>query len=122
MTDTPQEKPAPLHGWLLLGALLPVADLLMMLLRPALIPPWLHPAALLSALAVAAALYWHGRRCQRLALQLQDGINALDEGFALFDADDRLVMLNEAYRRLYPRLSQDWQPGVRPSAFTPCLV
>ena len=33
---------------------------------------------------------------------LQDAVESLPEGFALFDADDRLVVCNAQYRRLYP--------------------
>jgi diguanylate cyclase (GGDEF)-like protein len=33
---------------------------------------------------------------------LDDAIEALPEGFALFDADDRLVLCNQRYRELYP--------------------
>lgn len=43
---------------------------------------------------------------QEAALQarelLQDAVESLPEGFALFDADDRLVVCNAQYRRLYP--------------------
>ena len=33
---------------------------------------------------------------------LQDAVESLTEGFALFDADDRLVVFNTQYRKLYP--------------------
>ena len=38
--------------------------------------------------------------------QLRDAIEALNDGFALYDADDRLVTCNERYREFY-RLSAD---------------
>ena len=34
--------------------------------------------------------------------QLADAIESISEGFVLFDADDRYVLTNENYRRLYP--------------------
>ncbi len=43
--------------------------------------------------------------------RLLTAIDALDEGFVLFDADDRLVICNERYRQFYPRSSQLMVPG-----------
>ena len=42
---------------------------------------------------------------------LQDAIESLPEGFALFDADDRLVVCNAQYRRLYPISAPMIVPG-----------
>lgn len=42
---------------------------------------------------------------------LQDAIESLPEGFALFDADDRLVVCNVQYRRLYPISAPMIVPG-----------
>lgn len=42
---------------------------------------------------------------------LQDAMEALPEGFALFDADDRLVVCNAQYRRLYPISAPMIVPG-----------
>lgn len=42
---------------------------------------------------------------------LQDAIESLPEGFALFDADDRLVVCNAQYRRLYPISAPMIAPG-----------
>ncbi|MBK8159822.1 MAG: PAS-domain containing protein [Rhodospirillaceae bacterium] len=35
---------------------------------------------------------------KRIGQRLQDAINALSDGFALFDAEDRLIVCNEAFR------------------------
>lgn len=52
---------------------------------------------------------------QEAALQarqlLQDAVESLPEGFALFDADDRLVVCNAQYRRLYPISAPMIVPG-----------
>ena len=45
------------------------------------------------------------------ARRVVDAIEALQEGFALFDADDRLVICNEQYRRLFPLIDQLIGPG-----------
>lgn len=43
--------------------------------------------------------------------QMQDAIEALSDGFALYDADDRLVLCNERYRALYRESAPAIQPG-----------
>jgi signal transduction histidine kinase len=43
----------------------------------------------------------------------QDAVEALQEGFALFDADDRLVLCNENYRTLFPLIDDLIRPGAR---------
>jgi diguanylate cyclase (GGDEF)-like protein len=42
---------------------------------------------------------------------LVDAIEALPEGFALYDADDRLVLCNERYRELYSATAPAMTPG-----------
>ena len=43
--------------------------------------------------------------------QLQIAIEALPDGFVLYDADDRLVFCNERYRALYPESAAAMVPG-----------
>ena len=38
---------------------------------------------------------------ERAQIQLIEAVNAISEGFVLFDADDRLVLCNETYRRYF---------------------
>ena len=45
--------------------------------------------------------------------QLLGAIESLSDGFVLYDADDRLVMVNAAYRRLYSEDEAISQPGQR---------
>jgi two-component system cell cycle sensor histidine kinase PleC len=42
---------------------------------------------------------------------LRAAIESLDDGFALFDADDRLVLCNEQMHRSAPELADAWVPG-----------
>lgn len=44
---------------------------------------------------------------------LKGAIETLQEGFALFDADDRLVISNQKFRRLHPAPDDLLKPGVR---------
>ena len=49
------------------------------------------------------------RRAQR---QLTEAIETITEGFALYDADDRLVLCNSRYRDLYADVDLRMEPGV----------
>ena len=44
---------------------------------------------------------------------LREAIESIPEGFVVYDADDRLVICNEAYRRLYSENAQAIVPGAR---------
>ncbi|WP_138934257.1 hybrid sensor histidine kinase/response regulator [Roseovarius arcticus] len=44
--------------------------------------------------------------------QLTEAIEAINEGFALFDADDRLVICNHRYKDMYARIGLDIEPGL----------
>lgn len=50
---------------------------------------------------------------ERTRRQLEDAIDALPDGFALYDADDRLLLCNERYRSLYRESAPALQPGAR---------
>lgn len=45
--------------------------------------------------------------------RLQDAIDALPDGFALYDADDRLVVCNQRYRDIYQLSAPAIRPGTR---------
>ncbi len=45
--------------------------------------------------------------------RLGDAIEALDEGFAIFDGDDRLVLCNRTYLSLWPDIADRIVPGMR---------
>jgi len=49
---------------------------------------------------------------QRNMQLLLASIEAIDEAFVIYDAQERLVYCNDKYRRLYPQLSQWIVPGV----------
>ena len=40
---------------------------------------------------------------QRVESQLREAVDAITEGFVLYDSDDRLLVCNENYRRIYPK-------------------
>ncbi|HTT79579.1 MAG TPA: PAS-domain containing protein, partial [Stellaceae bacterium] len=51
------------------------------------------------------------RRSRRAEMLLRDGIESIPEGFAIYDAQDRLVMCNDNYRRLFPSDPAKIEPG-----------
>lgn len=65
--------------------------------------------------AVQAALATAGetRARQRAEDQLADALEYIEDGFVLFDADDRLVVCNDQLRRMYPEMADVLQPGNR---------
>jgi len=51
------------------------------------------------------------RRQRRAQIMLQDAIEHLDEGFVLYDENDRLVMSNRRYREIYSKAAAGMVPG-----------
>lgn len=65
-------------------------------------------------IALAALVLWlHSlyKSRQVVASQLSAAINSIQDGFALYDADDRLVFANEKYKRLYEKSRDAIFPG-----------
>ena len=60
---------------------------------------------------LAAAREEADREIKRLQVQLTEAIEAISEGFALFDAEDRLVICNERYKQMYAKIGFDIRPG-----------
>jgi signal transduction histidine kinase/CheY-like chemotaxis protein len=50
---------------------------------------------------------------ERASARLRGSIDALDDAYALFDADDILVLCNQRYRDLYPLCAELMVPGSR---------
>lgn len=83
-----------------------------------------HPLldlALAGLFGASAARLWRGRRGDRaisgsrgtdLASVPGDALDALPDGLAMFDADDRLVFANTACRDLFPLAASAFDPGV----------
>jgi len=53
------------------------------------------------------------RALEAASTRLRDAIEALPEGFALYDPDDRLVACNEHYREIYPAKAEAITLGAR---------
>ena len=55
----------------------------------------------LSFLTFLGAFLWLTEQHKRAKAQLTNAIEALDDGFVMFDADDCLILSNERYREIY---------------------
>jgi anti-anti-sigma factor len=47
----------------------------------------------------------------RIYRQFRDAVDSISDGFAIYDADDRLVFCNRRYRELYPMSGETMLPG-----------
>lgn len=52
------------------------------------------------------------REASKARSQLSAAMEALPDGFAVYDADERVVLTNAKYRQLYPRIADAIKPGV----------
>ena len=62
------------------------------------------------------------QRANRAQSQLHEAIQSIPEGFALFDANDELILCNSIFRETYNRIEDSIIPGVTFEAFTRKLV
>ena len=83
--------------------------------------PTLSAATMLAVLAVmvmgivgvAGAVAWMGYFSRSSALnQIREAIDAMPDGLAFFDAEDRLVLWNNRYDEVNPELSSNLQAGM----------
>ncbi len=84
-------------------------------LREARLIPWAM-GALCLALLIFFSLFFSRvlremRERRRAELRLREAIEAIPEGFMLFDADDRLVLSNSRLDQLYPNSAIMHRPG-----------
>ncbi|MFC2968157.1 ATP-binding protein [Acidimangrovimonas pyrenivorans] len=79
-------------------------------------PDYLRSRLVMALLALVilglSAFSLHQFRSQRRAKQrLLGAINAINDGFALYDAQDRLILCNQKYRDLYKKSADTMVPG-----------
>jgi signal transduction histidine kinase len=51
-------------------------------------------------------------RAEKAENLLADAVNCITEAFVVYDKDDRFVLCNEAFKRLFPRSIQQMVPGI----------
>ncbi len=69
-----------------------------------------YACVLTGLIGNALGIYREAERSER---RFRSAISGMQEGFALFDSDDRLITFNDEYLRLHPGLGDDIKPGVR---------
>jgi PAS domain S-box-containing protein len=52
-------------------------------------------------------------RAEQAETLLRDAVESMSEGFVIYDQEDRFVLCNEAYRRIYPERAGFLAPGTR---------
>jgi PAS domain S-box-containing protein len=52
-------------------------------------------------------------RAERAEAMVRNAVDSISEAFVIYDADDRLVMCNDAYRRLYWDSAEILEPGLQ---------
>ncbi|MGA3004845.1 MAG: ATP-binding protein [Acetobacteraceae bacterium] len=52
-------------------------------------------------------------RAEQAETLLRDAVNSMSEGFVIYDSEDRLLLCNDAYRRMYPQSASLMVPGVK---------
>ena len=87
----------------------------------AILAQWRRQAGFIGAAAVAATgaiillmilLRANEARSRRQAVMLQDAVNAMSDGFILYDPNDRLVLCNQRFRELRNRDPITYEPGI----------
>lgn len=67
----------------------------------------------LADLAASNAALGHARDlADQARTRLGDAIESIEEGFAIFDADDRLVLCNQTYLSFWPEIADRIVPGI----------
>jgi PAS domain S-box-containing protein len=51
-------------------------------------------------------------RAEQAETLLRDAVDSIAEGFVIYDSEDRLMLCNDAYRRMYPQSAPLMVPGV----------
>ena len=72
-----------------------------------------HMPRLRRAVKLALSSAGHARAREQAENLLADALGHIEDGFIIFDAEDRMVVCNEQLRRMYPHVADYMQPGVR---------
>jgi len=76
---------------------------------------WIERAVFIIGALVVTALIWGVMRLIQLRMradvQLTTAINCIEDGFAFYDSDDRLVICNDKYREFYALSAEALVPG-----------
>jgi len=81
----------------------------------ALVPPWSVACWIGLGIATAGLVIagWRSRRLARMDATYRDAIELFGQGLVIYDAQDRLVVCNDGYRRVYPDSGDGIRIGAR---------
>ncbi|MFP7571789.1 ATP-binding protein [Marivita sp. S2033] len=65
----------------------------------------------LFLIAIAELIRWAFAKKDKAEIYLKEALDALSDGFALYDQDGKLIMCNQKYREQYPAASDIMEPG-----------
>lgn len=83
---------------------------------------WLGEPAIQITVVDATQKHIAEQTVQRVERHLSDAVESINEGFALWDADDRLVMCNQRFRRLKPGFEAIAVPGASVLDLVPLMI
>src|SRR5215472_9606965 len=72
-----------------------------------------HMPRLRRSAKAALSAATHARAREQAENLLADALGYIEDGFIIFDADDRMVICNEQLKRMYPHLAELMVPGTR---------
>jgi diguanylate cyclase (GGDEF)-like protein/PAS domain S-box-containing protein len=72
-----------------------------------------HMPRLRRSVKAALSAATHARAREQAEMLLADALGYIEDGFIIFDADDRVVVCNEQLKRMYPHLAPLLVPGTR---------
>ncbi|HEY1992265.1 MAG TPA: EAL domain-containing protein, partial [Gammaproteobacteria bacterium] len=72
-----------------------------------------HMPRLRRSVKAALSAATHARLREQAENLLADALGYIEDGFIIFDADDRVVVCNEQLKRMYPHLAPLMVPGTR---------
>ncbi len=72
-----------------------------------------HMPRLRRSVKTALSAATHARAREQAEMLLADALGYIEDGFIIFDADDRIVICNQQLKRMYPHLAAIMVPGTR---------
>lgn len=83
---------------------------------------WMGEPAIQMTVVDATQKHLAEKAVQRIERHLSDAVESINEGFVLWDADDRLVTCNDRFRRMNAELESSVVPGVSVAELEPLML
>jgi PAS domain S-box-containing protein len=83
---------------------------------------WMGEPAMQITIVDATQKHLADQAVQRVERHLSDAVESINEGFTLWDANDRLVMCNQRFRRMKPGFDEIAVPGASVQELAPLMT